>query len=616
MTGVELTVYAPPIFLTAVFTAWSAVLLWRQRIGTESTQTQRLSNYAQLLVLVMITLWALGQLVTVSTTGVAPKLFGVYLTLQATVWTSVAWFLFGLLYCGREQWVTRRTVSLLAIGPVLAAVGVATNGLHELVVSDSVVRNQGRYMKLHYQNGPGLWLGALYNWPMNVVTIVFLIGKFLRSRNVYRKIAFINIVGGIVLLGGMVLSSFKMTSTPAFTLSVLMFFAVSVLIALSLVSYRYLQLLPVERLLSLIGNRWRNLTPMARDRVIEEMQSGLLVLDHNNRIVDCNPMGRRIVGADDRRVVGDQLPNVIEPQLLEQTEVPFLHSHARSGQHRGVWVTTPTGERRSFDILVTGLGPEDAPTGRAALINDVTDRERHKEKLEERTRELERKNEQLEEFANIASHDLRNPLTQAKGYLDLAKDDPSTEEYFEKVEESHDRMETIISDVLTLARQGRAIAETEPVSLRTVATDAWATVETNGATLDLNECADGPVDDTDDAGASDGTLEIEADPQRLQRLFENCFRNAMEHGGDTVTVTVGGSSGDGFFIADDGSGIPEDEREEVLQSGYTTADSGTGFGLAIVSEIATAHGWSVDVSEAASGGAKFEFNQQDQSAVE
>jgi signal transduction histidine kinase len=98
----------------------------------------------------------------------------------------------------------------------------------------------------------------------------------------------------------------------------------------------------------------------------------------------------------------------------------------------------------------------------------------------------------------------------------------------------------------------------------------------------------------------------------LQQLFENLFRNALEHGETVETVAVGAlGDGPGFYVADDGVGIPESERDEVFESGYTTNEDGTGFGLAIVTDIADAHGWDVTVTESESGGARFEVRGVD-----
>ena len=91
------------------------------------------------------------------------------------------------------------------------------------------------------------------------------------------------------------------------------------------------------------------------------------------------------------------------------------------------------------------------------------------------------------------------------------------------------------------------------------------------------------------------------------KLFENLFRNAVEHGGEDMTVRVGHSP-QGVYIEDDGPGIPENEREQVFDHGQTTNESGTGLGLSIVEQIAEAHGWEITIGEGTDGGTRFEIN--------
>lgn len=117
----------------------------------------------------------------------------------------------------------------------------------------------------------------------------------------------------------------------------------------------------------------------------------------------------------------------------------------------------------------------------------------------------------------------------------------------------------------------------------------WQSVETKDATL---ECTVSGV--------------LNADRTRLAQLFENLIRNAIEHGGADVTVTVG-SLADGIYVADDGPGIPAEKRSDVFASGYSSRETGTGFGLAIVATIADAHGWEITVTESDTGGTRFEF---------
>ncbi|GAB7010665.1 hypothetical protein JCM31271_26080 [Halorubrum trueperi] len=209
--------------------------------------------------------------------------------------------------------------------------------------------------------------------------------------------------------------------------------------------------------------------------------------------------------------------------------------------------------------------------GRAMLegfITDITERKRYE-------RELEQRNGELERFTDIVSHDLRNPLNVARGRVELAQDGCESE-HLDRAIAAHDRMEELIDDLLTLAQSGERKTETERIAVSVVAERAWRNVPTRDATLSTS------IDRT-----------VEADPGGLTQLFENLVRNAVEHGGDDAAVTVGEVDG-GFYVEDDGPGIPEDDREDVFDAGYSTADDGTGFGLVIVEEIAAAHGWNVE----------------------
>jgi len=247
-------------------------------------------------------------------------------------------------------------------------------------------------------------------------------------------------------------------------------------------------------------------------------------------------------------------------------------------------------------IVLTGLRDDDAAVeaiergAQDYLVKDTVDEtvlnrairyalERHAQQ-----QELRRQNERLERFASVVSHDLRNPLSVAKGRIEMIDDD-----HAEVVERNLDRMEAIIDDVLTLAREGRSVEETEPVDLVALVTNCWENVETADATL-----------------STPAEISILADKSRCRQLLENLIRNSVEHGGEDVTVTLGRLD-TGFYFEDDGPGIPEAEREEIFEAGYTTNRGGTGFGLNIVSEIADAHGWTVEATAAADGGARFEF---------
>jgi signal transduction histidine kinase/CheY-like chemotaxis protein len=207
-------------------------------------------------------------------------------------------------------------------------------------------------------------------------------------------------------------------------------------------------------------------------------------------------------------------------------------------------------------------------------------------------RQLERQNERLDEFASVVSHDLRTPLEVARGSLALAREDVDSE-HLADVADAHDRMGALIDDLLTWAQTGVAITDTSTVRIADVARQCWRDLADGGGTLEVE---------------TEST--VVADPERLRQLLENLLGNALEHGGEAVSVTIGDLP-DGFYVADDGPGIPADERETVFESGYTSTESGTGFGLTIVEEIAGAHGWEVTATESADGGARFEVTGLD-----
>ena len=241
---------------------------------------------------------------------------------------------------------------------------------------------------------------------------------------------------------------------------------------------------------------------------------------------------------------------------------------------------------------------EGTVVGFSGIGRDVT--EEHEQAVR-----LALQNERLESFANVVSHDLRNPLQVAIGLVDIERRDYDSDP-LDRVADALDRMDRIVSDVLTVAREGDDLEDPVSIALAVVARESWKTVDTGSATLDVRT-----------------QTTVEGDPDRLDRLFANCFRNAVEHGstsprsqapedavehgGDEVAVSVVDTER-GFAIEDDGVGIDPDDRERVFDAGVSRSMDGTGFGLDIVRTVAEAHGWTVTVGESEAGGAAFEFD--------
>jgi signal transduction histidine kinase len=265
---------------------------------------------------------------------------------------------------------------------------------------------------------------------------------------------------------------------------------------------------------------------------------------------------------------------------------------ATAGSESNDFEVTTDGTARTYSVAASEVTVGGREYGYVLTLHDVTT-------IQKREQELERQNERLDAFAGTISHDLRNPLNVAQLRLDLVKEECDSE-HLETVDEAHGRMNDLIDDVLSLTRAGQDVDETESILLKEVARDAWRHTETNGCDVEI---------------ALPETATVQADRQRLLQIFENLYRNAIDHNRPPLTVEVGLLDGDGpelagLYVEDDGTGIPADERDKIFSHGYSTADGGTGLGLAIVETSVRAHDWTIGVTESDDGGARFEIRTE------
>jgi len=258
-----------------------------------------------------------------------------------------------------------------------------------------------------------------------------------------------------------------------------------------------------------------------------------------------------------------------------ETNEPILEDVQRYGEGESAFWFSHT--------LVPWRDEAGEPRGVIGLVREVSERKRHE-------RSLERQVARLEQFTSFVSHDLRSPLQLLQGYLDLAR--AGDEAAFDEIEYATERMEELLEDLEALATEEEpSIDRDRSAALVTTARDVWSVLSTPEATLEVD--------------LPEATV-VSASTAGLRPLLENLFKNVRDHAGEDVTVRLGALDG-GFYVEDDGVGIPETERDDVFAEGYTTAEDGTGTGLSIVTDVAGEHGWDVDVTDGPDGGARFEF---------
>ena len=663
-------VYVALVSCSSVFAIAVAAWLWDDERGLTArlfVGFALLNGVAGILVL--------GE-VLAPTRSLAIGFYGTHAGIGSGV--SVFTFLFAVAYVGHRRWLTRGVLTGVLGAWIAYGLFQVTNPLHRLFWSEYSFEGS----QIVYVEGVPTALSMMLFVPLSLLSpaALALLGAHIlfgpRSRRRQTGVLFVALVAPFFVTNAWFLGLVPGPFTGALV--------VGSTWTLGLAGW------------GVFRQELFELAPLARDTVFEALDEMVVVVDGERRILDYNDAAADTFPAVAHRE-GDPVETAV-PQLLSggqpvdsrvgpagdtggETHPAGDDAAGASGETPGAvgaieTVDSPAAEStvdtleeypdeavpfvqsftryvgdtlREYSVTVTPLSVRTSVEGYALVLQDVTERRRH-------VRDLEQQTAQLERLASTLSHDLRNPLNVANGRVELARRDEDTDNLV-KASEALDRMEQIIDDSLTLAREGQTIDERERVDLASVARHAWETTDTGDATLEVEP---------------DAALGVYSDRSRLQSVFENLFRNAIEHGtapvtadadgggserpaspntgatapdadtaerglargettdsgtdsggsdagemvpgGDTTTADLTvrlGRHADGFYVEDNGPGVPPAERGEVFDYEFSTDEDGTGLGLAIVEAIARAHGWSVEMTEGSDGGARVVFSRVD-----
>jgi signal transduction histidine kinase len=206
------------------------------------------------------------------------------------------------------------------------------------------------------------------------------------------------------------------------------------------------------------------------------------------------------------------------------------------------------------------------------------------------------------EFVADASHELRSPLASIRAQAEVATlpgTGVAVDDLASGVLAETDRLDAIVGDLLTLARQEEAATSPVPVDLGEVTADEAARARRVPVTVSV---------DLDD------DVRVDGDPDGLRRTVRHLLDNAARHARERVDVSVARDAGAVTVVVDDdGNGVPEADRERILErfvrldEARTRDAGGAGLGLAVVRDVVVGHGGAVLVGSAPAGGARFEI---------
>jgi signal transduction histidine kinase len=471
----------------------------------------------------------------------------------------IFWIVFGYTYTGHREWLTRRKLAGFGLIYVAFAALVATNAWHELVYVDPRM-NGG---PLTYGFGPAFWVMEGVLVVLVVAGSVRLFRHAVRSRNIYRRINFLNAVGGLSVLVVHELDVLGVTPTPVLVDGVLVFTFWGLIAVVTFLSVRFVQLLPIDRITAWFGPGSDTLVPIGRDYVLEDIDDGVIILDGDGTVVDINSTAKLMFG---RGIIGDDLCELPDIGSVVCADGP---SPDLTDINEERWIETPEGERY-FKISVSDINAGTGTAGYVCLLQDMTDLK----KREETVGLLK------DTMSRFLRHNIRNDMNVARARIDMLG---------ETIHEDDDRFEETVETALE--RIDKIVEQSEKARYVERVVESARTVDD----LDIAPSIERMVDRFR-RQYRDVVFETDVDDPlwvrssgHIETAIENLVVNAIEHNdADRKEVRITAHTrGDcvEVIVADNGPGIPDHEIDVLQEREETDLRHGSGFGLWLVDWI-------------------------------
>ena len=509
-------------------------------------------------------------------------LFFIQLSYLSVVSAPIVWVVFAIQYTDREAWLSLQRIVLLSIVPAGVLALVWTAPFHSLFYADTLVTTINGVVLLDTPPAVGHRINIIYAYGLLLIGSALIVAEIFTKNQLYRRQSLVLLACLSAPWVANAVFHLGMQPIPTADLTPVVFVLTGIPLAIL-----------VQR------SELTGFVPIAHERVFHTLEDPVFVISSSNRILDVNRAAHTLFDADfpTRSLEGSDITDVLPQMLLS---AGGLHPKLETAME---CVITINGTSRQYIARVRRVYPNrKTQHGSIVSLTDITLQKRQQESVNA-------KNEQLERLASVISHDLSTPLATGESLLHLIKSDldsPPAEvkQSIDDLETVHRRLRVFAEGLPTLARESTDVETPTNCDLECIARNAWEVVDTDDLTLSI-----------------DSTAQLWADASRLQQAFENLFTNVAEHGTtnnrtesdnnnrqpSATTVRIGQlSTGSGFYIEDNGPGIPVDRREDMLEFGVSTG-SGSGYGLAIVRTIIEAHGWSLSITEGTTSGARFEI---------
>jgi PAS domain S-box-containing protein len=383
------TPYIIPLLIATLITLALASYGWQRREASGAL--------AFALLMLVLTEWSFFYALELACPRLECKIYWAKVQYFGITTLPVAWLLFALQYTNRQEWLTKRYLSLIGIVPLITILLVWTNEAHGLIWAETQLDSSGPFVALDVTYGIWFWVHSLFSYLVLLLSTYFWVKMLTQSAKLYRGQARIMLIGvampwlgnGIYISGLNPIPNLDLTPF-AFTLS-------GMAMVWGFSRFRFLDIVPI-----------------ARQMIVESMDDGVMVFDTKNRLIDLNRVARKLIDYDEEDKIGQSLTELLSGWL----ELADMLKHYTEKQKE---ITLQrNGLTLYFDTHISLLYDQrQRLRGRLIVLRDITERKRSEEILQQALEEAVTASQLKSELLAKVSHELRTPLGVILGFSEM-----------------------------------------------------------------------------------------------------------------------------------------------------------------------------------------------------
>ncbi len=511
-----------------------------------------------------IAIWAIAYALELSFSDLEPILFLLKIEYLGIALLPPLWVYFILKFVGKKDLLSTRNIILLFFPGCVTLFGMWTNEFHHLHYKTYTIDYSGKIPLFAFEPGVLYILHTIYFYLLLFAGLVILLKKFMNADKVYKRQNVIIILGTFIPWFVNVLYLLGFRPMNHIDLTPFAFILTSTLIGIGLVQFRLFDIIPV-----------------ARDKIFEEMQDGVIVLDTQDRIVDLNSKMKSIVQDHLNKTleIGEAFGKFFNKEYI----LLSLVSNKENGKYE--WNVL----RKTYDIKVSALFDKSSIfSGSVLLFREVTDRKIVEDKLKSQTIELQQLNDLKNKLFSIIAHDLRNPILSLKEIMNLLNEGVITEDelknYLPIISKNITSTSSLLENLLNWSRsqlKGERIHATS-FDIKTATVIQVQLLER--AALKKKIHIQNNVS---------GEHMVYADRDMVELVIRNLLNNAIKYCKENDRIEINSCKENNrvkICIKDTGIGIAEENINQLFgmnnfSTSGTNNETGTGLGLLLCREF-------------------------------